>query len=528
MADLDLWDPTMPSPFDREALEAESRSKDRQRKTLFDIRERLQRAMIVGDRFNCVESTATNVHDFEPVSNATHRVLGDARTDVLYASNYATSLLLSRQFEGISRKDIIIQESDERLALTQSVHALLMLRIQSEAAANLRLARIQVEASEHRERDLKALLLNRMTELENSCRRRTEVAADECFSILARDSGRAFQLASVGHAVAQRNWVAQEEERARSNLAVECEQQLSRLFSNELSRGQAIRHKELLHRKVPIPATELIDGDLPDSSRFAQGARTGTHTNENVEDYAPESELIPLTAAPNGFAESDTSSTIADNPSSFKPYWGWMLKSTGILMTWQRRFFVFTTRGKLKCSVGDNGPWHVIFSANNIIRVEVDSYHDTNGGAAPPTSQYHQYGFFVDLYDPTSVARPKRMRFCCFSRKELNAWLTVLRRATDIIFALEESGSIARSPARRRLDLSDERTRLAIKNLSANFADGVEHVTAAPTYRRRQQLEEELQAIELRRSEERARGQKTHSSPQLRPISEAFGLPPGM
>jgi hypothetical protein len=559
--DLDQWDPTMPSPFDLEQQERAAATRDRQRRSLYDIRERLQRAMIVGDRFNCIELHEDPVPDtkYVPATLATHRVLGDPASDVLYATNPITSMLLSRQFEGLSRKDVVIQESDERLAVVQAMHAVVLLQAQRELTAAQRRARAEVEAAERRENALRSTIATRLSELEISCRRRTEAAADECLAMISRDSGRAFHLASIGHVSAQRNWLEQEEERGRASILVDAERGLSRIYTTELGEGQELRNRELLHRKVPMAPTALIDADAPGSSRYgADGgsASRRTHgrrstagdgyesaagrshgTDDDGSEYVADTDLVPTAPTPQNInVESETSSNhgmlMQDNPNSFKPYWGWMFKSTGLLMSWQRRFFVFTTRGKLKCGASDDGPWSFVLAANHILRVEVDSYHDTSGGVAPPTSQYHQYGFYVDTYDPHQPQRPKRLRFCCYSRKELNAWLTVLRRATDVIFALEEAGSIARSPARRRLDLSDERTRMAIRMLSSRH-DDTDGTLGAPTYRRRTQLEEDLAALEYQKAHKQdihSGGRKDrapHGNPNLNAVSPHFGRPPG-
>lgn len=512
------WDPTVPSPLEMSDVQGES-----QRRTLFDIREKLQRAMIVSERFNCVETAEPTGHaGYVPVQAASHRVLGDNQTEVLFASNHATSLLLSRQFEGISRKDIIIQEYEERLALVQSIHANVMLLLQREHATAIRRAQHHVASAEAREAELRSTLATRVADLEASCRRRTESVADECMALLNRDLSRAQRVGSEGHSTAQRNWLEQEEERARASFVLEFERGLSRIYARELSDSQGLRTKGLLDRKVPLKTTALIDAD--DSSARAQGSLTDFHSDRH--DFI-DADLQPACPAPHGIADSETSSAVAgDNPNTFTPYWGWMFKSTGVLMTWQRRFFVFTTRGKLKCSASDKGPWNVLVSANNIMRVEVDSYHDTAGGVAPPTSQYHQYGFYIDAFDAANPAKPKRLRFCCFCRRELNAWLTVLRRATDVVFALEESGSIARSPARRHLDLSDSKARLAISNLSQHHEDGA----TAPTYRKRTQLEEDVHALEFRQRliEERSRHRDALHKPSAlyNAQSEVFGRPP--
>ncbi len=156
-------------------------------------------------------------------------------------------------------------------------------------------------------------------------------------------------------------------------------------------------------------------------------------------------------------------------PAVFHPFWGFMFRSNGALLTWQRRLFVFTSNGRLRCAHNEKGPWMLVTTADKILRVEVDSYHDVGGnGLAPPTTQYHQYGFFVDVIDtdtapaPGEPHRQKRLRFCCFSRGELTNWMHILRRATETVGQLAELGVAgAISPVRRRFeDLAEEAVRL--------------------------------------------------------------------
>ena len=538
MEEVVPWDPTTDSASpgrheeDRSWLteaEREALERDKQRKTLYDIRERLQRAMIIGDRFNCIERIEDAVPGYEvAASGQGHRVLGDNTTEVLAASNPTTALLLSRQFEGISRKDVIVQELEERFHVMNVFHSGVRVLQAREAAAKLRACALQVETARAAESDLRSLLAARMTELEASCRRRTEQAAEELSSRLHLELSRALQLTMAGHAQSQRHWLAQQEERARHHVILEADRGLSRIFGQELSESQGLGVKKLLRDKVPLGATTLVDSHHPESKRHRDVARDAasaaaakltsglpTHYSEafarelaGTDGTDSDADLVPNEPLPVGYADSDVDSSAAPkgstNPATFTPYWGWMFKSSGVLMTWQRRFFVFTARGKLKCSSSDKGPWMPLLSANNIARVEVDTYGEGSGGAAPPTSQYHKYGFYVDLHDthnPNHGHNIRRLRFCCFSRKELNAWLTVLRRATDVIFALEESGAIARSPHRRRLDLGPEISRQAIESVMGGGRRVGDGDHSPPTYRRRTQLEEDQLALEFRKAQ---------------------------
>jgi hypothetical protein len=179
----------------------------------------------------------------------------------------------------------------------------------------------------------------------------------------------------------------------------------------------------------------------------------------------------------------------------FQQCFGWMLKSTGVMMTWQKRFFALTSKGKLRYTASEPQPqtkqrWVTLLNAEDIVRVELD----TSAGAKPPIDQYHQYGFYIDAASregPKDI-RQRRIRFCCFHRSDMQMWLVALRHATDVVFALEQRGDLPRSPLRRLLDPTVLSTLLE--------SEPVRHYSlrspVPQTYRLRMQTEDEVAAIE--------------------------------
>ena len=183
------------------------------------------------------------------------------------------------------------------------------------------------------------------------------------------------------------------------------------------------------------------------------------------------------------------------NLTRFQQCYGWMLKSTGVFMTWQKRFFALTSKGKLRYTTTEpqaqtQQRWVTLINAEDIVRVELD----TTCGAKPPIDQYHQYGFYVDCAyrEGPKEIRQRRIRFCCYHRSDLQMWLAALRHATDVVFALEERGDLPRSPLRRLLDPAVLTTLLD--------SEPVRHYSlrspVPQTYRLRMQAENEAAAIE--------------------------------
>ena len=521
--------------------------------SLSEIRDRLQRAIIVGDRFNCVERQESKAEAYSPVSLAPHKVLGDATSDVLYASNGATALLLSRQFESVSRKDLMLLEMEERQAMCNAFFLLTRATQHREHAAKVRRLQDGIDEGRRREADLRTQITSRVVELETACRRRTEACTDELSSMLDLQLRRVLSVLKASHIQTQRSWIGEQEDHARHHVMLEADRGMAKMANQALTEKNAALMRILVKEVAPHTATALVEqqtktGSNSTATHFgsrgegrsllgdgaaASGGRDGATDDD---DFVSPSEPQPIAVD-----ESDTSSQggprsdMQDNPSTFTPYWGWMEKSTGVLMTWQRRFFVFTTRGKLKIAVSEKGPFTVLFTANQILRVEVDTYHDVLKGARPPTSQYTQYGFYVDISDPSVTAKQRRLRFCCHSRALVNSWLTVLRRAADVVFALEDSGTGARAPARRRFDTVMASATHVAADLRRSLTGGNADATSGGpssgkkmvSYRRRVQLEGDLAALEA--AQQRQRGAQAGSPPGRSPSGDSastFGKPP--
>jgi hypothetical protein len=214
----------------------------------------------------------------------------------------------------------------------------------------------------------------------------------------------------------------------------------------------------------------------------------------------------------------------------FQQCYGWMLKSAGVMMTWQKRFFALTCTGKLRYTSADPKDvttgggsqrvrWRTLLNAEDIVRVELDT---VTGGAKPPIDQYHQYNFYMDVAAREGLKdiRQRRIRFCCYNRTDLQMWIAALRHATDVVYELEQRGELPRSPLRRLLDPAVLAALLAT-------AEPLRHYSlrspVPQTYRLRMQTENEVACIEehLKETEAmaRARQQERGASSALRSYS---------
>jgi hypothetical protein len=549
--DYTTWDPsTDPSCQDEQAAHGVSAS----RKVLYQIRDRLQRAVIAGGHYNTYERMDDRVDPYVPASQARHPVLhqeddplfskssssnlslaATQKDDIMklkWASNSATALLLSRQFEALSRKDIQLEEKDE---LNQLMHAYMQTTrwlLQLEHNANLRRVASQAEEYRRNSEASASTLTGHIIELENACRRRAEQSAEECRSLLDKELSRAFDVLQYGQHGSQRHWIEQQESRGRHNIILDHDRILSRIYAMQIAECQGIVLKSIVQEKLPTNPTALVDGD--GSGRRSPGVSRGTNTvptspppqeptksrgegtprsapRREPDSKVPRYEMLDEDAGnrdaqlasqiPTGYADSEASDF---TPMNYREYWGWMAKSTGVLVTWQRRFFVFTKTGKLKCATTPEGPWQLIFEAPQILRVEVDAYHE-GSGARPPADQYHQYGFYVDISGENPM-RPERCRFCCYSKGDLNNWLHILRQAVEVVYHLEETHSIAPSPLRIRVD-------------EALLHEGGKHTS----YRRRTQLEDDTYALQQARQEraERSPMRRSRSNGQTGALSSS-------
>jgi hypothetical protein len=350
------------------------------------------------------------------------------------------------------------------------------------------------------------------------------------------------------------------------------------------TRVDKLMGKPLLRADSTLPVSTIDTAGEKSRSKRATSAAAGTFPKATARRQvvmdvnadgtgAPPVPAVPRpsTIAAVEVTRAELSGGVWSGPSAFPPifhaYWGWMFRSLGALLTWQRRFFVFTSDGKLKCSNSERGPWSVVATADRILRVEVDSYYDASNGTAPPTSQTHQYGFFIDVVDviddgehappPASASRQygpntrqRRLRFCCYSRFELNAWLHILRRATELAAHLDERRPDA-SPLRRKFsELAGDAQRLGgqakeitiatAKRRSASMdprattidprvagIDAGDEAFVVP-YRARVQLEDEVALLNARAvyaPMQRARSNSGHSIHGDTPFS---GRPPSV
>lgn len=210
----------------------------------------------------------------------------------------------------------------------------------------------------------------------------------------------------------------------------------------------------------------------------------------------------------------------------FDPVWGWMLKSTGVLMSWQRRFFVMTKSGKIKYTSQDPTKeeavrWVHLLNAEDITRVESDTFADT--AVRPPTNQFNVNCFYVDAVrshrhpGDGGAPRTERFKFCCGNKAELNKWMWALRGATDTVYTLEEGGLVERSPLREHF-----RRMYAILSPLLNSSiqaarqgqlpAGAE--VGLPTYRRRIQMEDDIAALEAQQREAYARERQREEDEQ--------------
>ena len=190
----------------------------------------------------------------------------------------------------------------------------------------------------------------------------------------------------------------------------------------------------------------------------------------------------------------------------FPPCWGWLYKSQGVLMSWQQRYFVFTQTGKLKYTTQDptvegaNVRWILLLHAEDITRVEVDMFHDSTSGVRPPVDQYHSNCFYIDAVsnhdDHEQRGRPRRFKFCCRNKSEMTRWMQTLRKATDVVYSLEEASLVPRSPVREHF----RRMFALLSPLLATASSGLGD-EEIPAYRRRVQMEDDIAALEAQQRE---------------------------
>eukprot|EP01063_Lacrimia_lanifica_P022582 TRINITY_DN30123_c0_g1_i1.p1 TRINITY_DN30123_c0_g1~~TRINITY_DN30123_c0_g1_i1.p1 ORF type:complete len:1120 (+),score=465.88 TRINITY_DN30123_c0_g1_i1:203-3361(+) len=122
--------------------------------------------------------------------------------------------------------------------------------------------------------------------------------------------------------------------------------------------------------------------------------------------------------------------------SIYPSYWGWLYKSSGMFVTWQRRFFILRD-GVLKMSpTGDIGveeEWETnaacfktVLKVDAVARVELETFKDVSQGNHPPTGKYESFGFMVETYSR------QKIKFCCTSSSERAEWMNVFRKCNEI------------------------------------------------------------------------------------------------
>lgn len=505
---------------------------------LLDIRDRLQRAILAGHQnFHIVEREEPLAEPYVASEAAKFKVLSKGDPDAIsFASNTSTSLLLSRQFESLTRKDIMLEEYERFNELIYLCFQSARWKMQSNFTNRMREMAVKIEMLEKHEADMRSNMNMSILELENACRRRTEQCANECNAFLEKELRSAFSMLHQGRDHTQRNWLAHDEETERHTLVLESDRLFSRILTCQLSEMQGLimstiaREGKIVSSKTTgafkESAEDLKEDKAADTLLLKQLQQHNEEVRSEILDREDHDECSQRDSSGSPAAnqmhpaaeDSEVSSTHEGTQTyyNFTPYWGWMWKSTGVLTTWQKRFFVFTKRGKLKLSANDKGPWTVVVSAQHILRVETDAYYDTTNGVPPPVNPFQAYGFYIDAVDQRTSTKQTRLRFCCFNKEELNAWLVVLRKATDVVFSLEQTGSLQPSPLRKRIDPS---------------------MGSPVTYRKRTQIEDDMTALEEHEKKRTKEKKKPSASPEatvgiplfkvgVSPVSSRFGKPP--
>ncbi|CUF02104.1 Hypothetical protein, putative [Bodo saltans] len=187
---------------------------------------------------------------------------------------------------------------------------------------------------------------------------------------------------------------------------------------------------------------------------------------------------------------------------------GWMLKGSGVHMSWQRRYFFLNRSGRLMVSTSPDPfkaseslspkgsmaslrslspaggqpanssstprrsvsfaspltlsspypssshiiKWEICIRVEDIVRVEDD--HNSGGAKLPPDHNLANcFHCDVAVHQGPSLTDVtlRRLRFCCFSRKDRNGWIAGLRRARQAVMELERQGIVEPSPLTKLL-----------------------------------------------------------------------------
>ena len=396
--------------------------------------------------------------------------------------NCATAVLLFKQFESLSRKDVLIEESEVRSYVAFALANALVSRCSRDKERVLREKLLIVEDCCSKIDRVQNSAARTLIELETACRRRVDQLQEECNTRILLELSRTFTAIEQQQFQHSTSWAALEEERERHQLNLEADRGFSRLFGQQISESQHLTVQSLLRKSRYVPS------EAPSIRSFTndQSSPLNARQQELVPTLPPQ-EAPALVQKFVDDAENDENESPHRRAScsrnhgglslEFEPNYGWMFKSTGVLMTWQRRFFVLTKSGKLKCTSQDplhgkqNVRWVTVFSAEDILRVEVDSLSDGMHGAKPPSDMHC---FYVDVGDSKNeAARPHRVRFCCANRQELNQWLQSFRRATDVVYQMEEDGRIQKSPLRIHFSVSEVDTHHSTYRRRLHLVDSV-------------------------------------------------------
>ena len=142
--------------------------------------------------------------------------------------------------------------------------------------------------------------------------------------------------------------------------------------------------------------------------------------------------------APQLMEDSETpDSILAQHPNTkhrsiYPSYWGWMFRSSGMFVSWQRRFFVVRD-GILKFGTTDSGSFQTLVNTDAIAKVELDCFGDASQGNHPPTGKYESFGFMIETYSK------QKIRFCCTSSSERSEWMSILRKCIEIRLGIERT-----------------------------------------------------------------------------------------
>eukprot|EP01060_Flectonema_neradi_P002631 TRINITY_DN11671_c0_g1_i1.p1 TRINITY_DN11671_c0_g1~~TRINITY_DN11671_c0_g1_i1.p1 ORF type:complete len:952 (+),score=233.06 TRINITY_DN11671_c0_g1_i1:33-2888(+) len=412
----------------------------------------------------------------------------DALLDQIQTSNIEKQQLIStgREQAGIEQSQHAqeIKELEERLASLQEAHndTLSELKKKEEevrqeyrndlqdAAERQEKAVAEAEARHHSEKEefenTNELLLQEIQELEARLAMTQEAYSELCdcamttgtegVSIINEESTTRYeqiseelQQAQEAHAE-QLEQETQRHEEEVNDLRQQLEEAQSKGDSFSEDQRLALEDTIMEHERLRAELESNLRSSLPDLNRLA--SREDSHLLEELLLTQQEtgrisimhSQLQELLAfiltryAPHLMEDSDSPDSILQqhpntkHRSIFPSYWGWMFRSSGMFVSWQRRFFVVRD-GILKIGTSDTGTFQTLVNTEAIAKVELDSFSDASQGNHPPTGKYESFGFMVETYSK------QKIRFCCTSSSERSEWMSVLRKCIEIRLGIERT-----------------------------------------------------------------------------------------